>query len=288
MSASKSSPRMTCASCRRTPDTRSIPNKNPAIRGGVHSNAASTSARDGTTESGRNTLIQIVWLAQHIATAPDGLDEIAAFGSVGELLAQLADEDVDDLQFRFVHATIEVVEEHFLGQRGALAERKQLQHLVFLACQMDALATDLDRLGIEVDHEIAGLDHRLGVALGAAHDRVDARNELVLVERLCHVVIGTDAETPDLVLDAGEAGEDQNGCLDLGDPKLLEHVITGHVRQVEVEQDDVVVVEFSEIDAFLAKIGRVDVEALGFEHQFDRLRDGAVIFYQQYAHASPL
>src|SRR5215831_10992336 len=68
-------------------------------------------------QSGRNTLIQIVWLAQHIATAPDGLDEVAAFGGIGELLAQLADEDVDDLQFRFVHAAIEMIEELLLGQR---------------------------------------------------------------------------------------------------------------------------------------------------------------------------
>src|SRR5262249_59322636 len=121
---------MPCALCRRTPDTGSIPNKTPAIRGGVHSNAASTSARDGTTESGRNTLIQIVWLAQHIATAPDGLDEVAAFGGIGELLAQLADEDIDDLQFRFVHAAIEMIEENLLGPRCVLVQAEQIQHLL--------------------------------------------------------------------------------------------------------------------------------------------------------------
>src|SRR3981189_688427 len=227
-------------------------------------------------------------LAQHIAAAPHGLDEVAAFGSIRQLLAQLADEDVDDLQLGLVHAAIEVVEEHFLGERGALAEREQLQHLVFLARQMDALAADLDRLGVEIDHEIAGLDHRLGVALGAAHDRMDARNQFVLVERLGHVVVGADAEALDLVLDAGEAGEDQNGGLDLRDPQLLQHVVAGHVGQIEVEKDNVVVVEFSEIDAFFPEIGGVDVKTFGFQHQFDRLRDGAVIFYQQYAHASPL
>ncbi len=153
---------------------------------------------------------------------------------------------------------------------------------------MDALAADLDRLGVEIDHEIAGLDHRLGVALGTADDRMDAGDQFVLVEGLCHVVVGADAETLDLVLDAGEAGEDQDRCLDLGHPKLLEHVVTRHVRQIEVQQDNVVIVQFSEIDAFFPKVRRIDVEALGFEHQFDRLRDGAVIFYQQYAHASPL
>jgi hypothetical protein len=97
---------------------------------------------------------------------------------------------------------------------------------------MHALAADFHRLGVEVDHEIAGLDHRLGVALGAAHDRVDAGDQFVLVEGLGHVVVGADAETLDLVLDAGEAGEDQNGGLDLRHPKLLEHVVAGHVGQL--------------------------------------------------------
>jgi hypothetical protein len=50
-----------------------------------------------------------VRLAQHVAAAPYGFDEVAAFGGVGELLAQLADEDVDDLQRRLVHAAIEMV-----------------------------------------------------------------------------------------------------------------------------------------------------------------------------------
>jgi hypothetical protein len=59
---------------------------------------------------------------------------------VASFLAQLADEDVDDLQLGLVHAAIEVVQEHFLGQRRALAEREQLQHLVFLAGQVDAVA----------------------------------------------------------------------------------------------------------------------------------------------------
>src|SRR6185312_2144590 len=87
---------------------------------------------------------------------------------------------------------------------------------------------------------------------------------------------------------AGEAGEDQNGGLDLRDAELLQHVVTGHVGQVQVEKDNVVIVQFAEIDAFLTEVRRIDVKTLGLEHQLDRLRDGAVIFYQQNAHASPL
>src|SRR6185437_6632075 len=264
------------------------PNKNPAVAAGSSPGGAGVAARDKTMSSGGNALFVLMRLAQHVAAAPHGLDEVAAFGSVGELLAELADEDVDDLQLRLVHAAIEVIEEHFLGERGALAERKQLQHLVFLAGQVHTLAADLDRLGIEVDHEIAGLDHRLGVALGAAHDRMDAGDQFFLVEGFGHVVVGADAETLDLVLDAGEAGEDQDGCLDLRHPKLLQHVVTRHIGQIQVEKNNVVVVKLSEVDAFFSEVRRIDVETLGFEHQLDRLRDGAVIFYQQNAHASPL
>src|SRR3546814_1516807 len=56
-------------------------------------------------------------VAQHVATAPHGLAVVVAAGRGGQLLAELADEDVDDLQLRLVHAAVEVVEEHLLGDR---------------------------------------------------------------------------------------------------------------------------------------------------------------------------
>ena len=69
-------------------------------------------------------------------------------------------------------------------------KREQLEHLIFLAGQVHSRTPDLDGLLIEIDREIAGVDHRLGVALGAAHDGVNARHELVLVERLGQVIVG--------------------------------------------------------------------------------------------------
>src|SRR6478672_2117305 len=59
--------------------------------------------------------------AQHIAPAPHSLDEVLAAGGGRQLLAQFADEDVDDLELGLVHATIEMIEEHFLGEGGAFA-----------------------------------------------------------------------------------------------------------------------------------------------------------------------
>jgi hypothetical protein len=90
---------------------------------------------------------------------------------------------------------------------------------------------------------------------------VDAGDQLVLVERLGQIVVGAEAETLHLVLDAGEAGEDQDRGFDLGDAQRAQNLVAGHVRQVQVEQDDVVVIELAEIDALFAEVGRIDVEA---------------------------
>ncbi len=179
-----------------------------------------------------------------------------------------------------------MVQEHLLGQGGALTQGEQLEHLVFLAGQMHPVAVHLHCLGVEVDGDVAGLDHRLGMALGAADHRVDAGHQFVLVERLGHVVVGAAAQGLHLGVDLGRAGQDHDRGVDLGHAQLAQHVHAGHVGQIEVQQDQVVIVDLAEIDAFLAQVGRIDVEALRLEHQLDALRGGAVVLDQQYAHQS--
>src|SRR6185312_7589052 len=66
-------------------------------------------------------------IAQHIAAAPDRLDIVLALGRRRQLLAQLADEHVDDLELGLVHPAIEVVEEHLLGEGRALAQGEELE-----------------------------------------------------------------------------------------------------------------------------------------------------------------
>src|SRR6516164_2184904 len=89
--------------------------------------------------SGRNFRLNFRGLAQDVAAAPNGLDIVLALRRIGKLLAELADEDVDDLELGLVHADIEMAEEHFLGQRSAFAQGKQFQHLVLLAGEVYAL-----------------------------------------------------------------------------------------------------------------------------------------------------
>src|SRR3954470_1115453 len=82
---------------------------------------ARTAMRRGWRLHG-DAVLDLGRLAQHVAAAPDGLDVVLALARIGELLPQLADEDVDDLELGLVHAAVEVVEEHLLRQRRALAQ----------------------------------------------------------------------------------------------------------------------------------------------------------------------
>ena len=63
-------------------------------------------------------------------------------GRLGELLAQLADEDIDDFELWLVHSAIKMVEKHLFRQRGALTQAKQLENTVFFPSQVNRLILD--------------------------------------------------------------------------------------------------------------------------------------------------
>jgi hypothetical protein len=57
-----------------------------------------------------------------------------------------------------------------------------------------------------------------------------------------------------------------------------------HVRQVQIEQNDVVIIQLAEIEDLLAKICRVHIETLGLQHQVDALGGGLIVLNQKNAH----
>ena len=124
------------------------------------------------------------------------------------------------------------------------------------------------------------------MALGAAHHSLNAGDQLILVERLGHIIVGAKAQRANLCLDNGVAGEDHHRRLHLGKPQALQNLEAAHVRQLQVEYDYVVVIQFTEIDTFFTEIGCVDVESFAPQHQFDTARHRAIVFDQQYTHSS--
>ena len=78
----------------------------------------------------------------------------------------------------------------------------------------------------------------------------------------------------------------RTGVCTLATRSALQHFEAAHVGQLQVEHDDVVIVELAEVDALLAQIRRVDVEAFAAQHQLDAARHGAVVFDQENAHVT--
>ncbi len=149
---------------------------------------------------------------------------------------------------------------------------------------MHPLAVNVDSLGVEIDLQAPGLDHGLGMTLRPPHDGVDAGDELVLMEGLGHIVVGAEAEPPHLVLDAGKAGQDEDRGLHLAHPQGLEHLVTAHVGEVQIEQNNVVVVDFAEVDALFTEVGLINVKAFRLQHQLDALGGRAIVLDQKNPH----
>src|SRR5690606_24172834 len=104
----------------------------------------------------------------------------------------------------FIHAAIKMLKEHLFRKRRALAQGEHLQHLVFLARQMHALAVYLNRLRIAIDLKAAGFDDRLSVTLRAADDGMDTGHQFVLMEWFGHIIVGTEPKAANLVFDTGK------------------------------------------------------------------------------------
>jgi hypothetical protein len=69
-----------------------------------------------------------------------------------------------------------MIEEHLLSQRHASTQAQEFKDLVLLACEVHGSPVHFRHLGFEINDQIADLNGRLGVALRAANDGVDARD----------------------------------------------------------------------------------------------------------------
>src|SRR3546814_11191782 len=81
--------------------------------------------------------------------------------------------DVDDLHLGLVHAAVEMVQEHLLGQGRALAQGEQFEDRVFLAGQVQCLLVDLRRAAVQVDRQADGTDD--GPGMTAADGKASCR-----------------------------------------------------------------------------------------------------------------
>jgi hypothetical protein len=178
-------------------------------------------------------------------------------GCLGKLLSQATNQDINNLGFGLVHSPVKVVEKHLLRQDGPLSQAEQFEDAIFPWGQVDGLAVDGDNAGIEIDGQLAGPDRRSGVTLGPADDRQNSRGQLATIEGLGQEVVGTEAEKLDPFVQLSSSREDYYRRVHTRCPQPLQHLVAVDVRQHQVEEDNVVIVNPGEPESVLAEIGRI-------------------------------
>ena len=159
-----------------------------------------------------------------------------------------------------------LLEQLFAARDAAGTRREVLQqveldrrevHELAVARAPGALAASSSIAPIRTD----ALASLVGRALGAAQQRVHARDELARAERLRHVVVGADGE-PDEQIGLAVAGgehQDRQRALALD---LLAHLDAVETGEHEVEHDEVGPDALAELDAARAVARDLDLVAL--------------------------
>ena len=108
------------------------------------------------------------------------------------------------------------------------------------------------------------------------------------MEGFRHVIVGAKAKTADLVLDAGQTGENEDRRRNFACAKRFEDFIAAHIGEVQVKKDDVVIVQLAQIDPFFTEVGGVHIKTVRFQHQLDALSGCTIVFNEQNSHGAPL
>ena len=147
-----------------------------------------------------------------------------------------------------------------MGQHLARMLHQHAQDIVFFRRQLDLAAIDLDDALDEINRQATGLEQRsFPLLLQAVAERdADARHQFVHAEGLRHIVIGAQFQRrhdPRLV---GPARQDDDRQRQALLAPSAQQIMAGHIRQSEIEQDQVGQIGLDAVARRLAVAGLAD------------------------------
>ena len=151
--------------------------------------------------------------------------------------------------------------------------------------QVYRLAADRDGALLEVDHQLADLDHRLGGRRRAAQHRAQPREQLVDADRLRHVVVGAGVERRHLLVLVADRREHDHRCRGPR-AQLAADVDAGAVRQHEVEDHRVRRAHRRRRERRLGGVGRLDLVAGAAQARPQRAQDLRLVVDDEHARAA--
>jgi len=125
----------------------------------------------------------------------------------------------------------------------------------------------------------------LTLSLGTPQDGFDMRHQLTPIERLCQIIIGAEAEALDLAVEVRVAGQDQDRGIGAGAPQLANDLVAVDVRQHQVDNSEVVIIQPADFQALLPQAGDIAAVSLGFQDSLDAACDRRIVVDQQDTHS---
>ena len=166
-------------------------------------------------------------------------------------------------------------------------QAEQRNQLIFVLREIGVAARDINAVLIVVDGQLSGGEHtgigdggcafrRPGVADGGA----DARKQLLRAEGLGQIIVRACVEGFDLVALVAAGGDDQNGDLrPFPDVSQDRHAV--HIRQAEVENDDVRTVRCDHGIRHRTRAGHKHVVAVCRQDCLHKAADGPLVLDQK-------
>src|SRR5581483_4350230 len=216
--------------------------------------------------------------AQPVADAANRLDRVAAERPV-DLLAQVADVDVDDVGAALERDVPGAVEELRPRQRDAGAAHEQLEKGELLRGEVELVAAAPGSMGRGVEAQVADLEDGGTLDRSAPGERPKTRQELLEGERLRQVVVRSRVETADAVVDSVARRQHENRSPDAVVPQAAADLEAVRAREHDVEDDRVVRDGACHPERFLAAVGDVGGVALLAQAAAEQLAELLLVLY---------
>src|SRR5438445_7624784 len=219
---------------------------------------------------------------QPVADTRLGGDVVRLVGGLLDLLPELPDIDPEILHVGRVAP--DLFQDEMVGQHLAGMLHQDAQDVVFLRREFYLLALDLDDALDQIDAEVAALENRLfALLLELVPQRdADARHQFVHAERLGDIVVGAEFQSLDDAGLVGAAGEDDDGNVEPVVTPFAQELMTAHAGQAEIEQHQVRLFLFHQLDRHLGVRRLADRIALAAETDPKQLADRRLVIDNQY------
>ena len=207
-------------------------------------------------------------------------------GSLLELLAQMADVDVDGAGVAVLGVAPDVLEQRLAAQHPAGGAGEGAEDLELDVGELRLLAAQGHHAAAEVDRQVAALD-RLLLGRVADHPRapqggLDPAAELAHREGLGDVVVGADLEPGDLVGLAAFRGQHDDRHL-AARAQLAADLDPVELGQHQVEDDEVEARLVEALERFAAVVGAGHVVAVLAQRIAEQRLDRLLVVHKEYA-----